>query len=79
MLRPYGIAAVAQASTLGDADYEGPVGLSTKVIAGRLGSGLGTCFFGFLTSRLPLSLFPMPDSMPQFSNFATGKSPRFWP
>jgi hypothetical protein len=71
MLRPYGIAAVAQASMLDGADYEGPVGLLTKVIAGRLGSGLGTFFFGFLTSRFPLSLFPMPYSMPQFCNFAT--------
>jgi hypothetical protein len=46
--------------------YEGSVGLLTKVMAGRFGSGLGTFFFGFLTSRLPLSLFPMPHSMPQF-------------
>jgi hypothetical protein len=51
--------------------YEGVGGLLTKVMAGRFGSGLGTFFFGFLTSRLPLSLFPMPHSMPQFLNFAT--------
>ena len=44
---------------LGDADYEGPVGLLTKVMAGRFGSGLGTFFFGFLTSRRRASLFPM--------------------
>jgi predicted enzyme related to lactoylglutathione lyase len=54
-----------------DSDYEGVVGLLTKVIAGRFGSGLGTFFFGFLTSRFPLSLFPMPYSMPQFLKFAT--------
>jgi len=40
--------------------------LFTKVIAGRLGSGFGGFFFGFLTSRLRASLFPMPDRMPQF-------------
>ena len=51
--------------------YEGVVGLLTKVIAGRFGSGLGTFFFGFFTSRLRASLFPMSDRMPQFRNFAT--------
>ena len=35
------------------------MGLLTKVIAGRFGSGLGTFFFGFFTSRLRASLFPM--------------------
>jgi hypothetical protein len=63
---PDGTAALPLSPMLGDVDYEGPVGLLTKVIAGRLGSGLGTCFFGFFTSRLPLSLFPMPHRMPQF-------------
>lgn len=50
---------------LGERDYEGSVGLLTKVIAGRFGSGLGTFFFGFFTSRLRASLFPMPHRMPQ--------------
>jgi hypothetical protein len=45
-------------------------------MAGRFGSGLGTFFFGFLTSRLPLSLFPMPHRMPQLCNFATGAKVR---
>jgi hypothetical protein len=40
-------------------DYEGVEGLLTKVIAGRFGSGLGAFFFGFFTSRLRASLFPM--------------------
>jgi hypothetical protein len=51
--------------------YEGVEGLLTKVIAGRFGSGLGTFFFGFFTSRLRASLFPMPPRMPQFLDFAT--------
>ncbi|MGD0403391.1 MAG: hypothetical protein ABSB66_09345 [Candidatus Acidiferrales bacterium] len=55
----------------GDASYEGVEGLLTKVIAGRFGSGLGTFFFGFFTSRLRASLFPMPHRMPQFYAFAT--------
>jgi hypothetical protein len=46
--------------------YVGPLVLFTKVIAGRLGSGFDGFFFGFLTSRLRASLFPMPDRMPQF-------------
>jgi len=46
--------------------YVGPLVLFTNVIAGRLGSGFGGFFFGFLTSRLRASLFPMPDRMPQF-------------
>jgi hypothetical protein len=51
--------------------YEGVEGLLTKVIAGRFGSGLGAFFFGFFTSRLRASLFPMPHRMPQFLYFAT--------
>jgi hypothetical protein len=51
--------------------YEGVEGLLTKVIAGRFGSGFGTFFFGFFTSRLRASLFPMPHRMPQFLDFAT--------
>jgi hypothetical protein len=46
--------------------YEGSLVLFTKVMAGRLGSGFGGFFFGFLTSRRRASLFPMPDRMPQF-------------
>jgi hypothetical protein len=51
--------------------YEGVEGLLTKVIAGRFGSAFGTFFFGFFTSRLRASLFPMPHRMPQFLDFAT--------
>jgi hypothetical protein len=51
--------------------YEGVEGLLTKVIAGRFGSGFGAFFFGFFTSRLRASLFPMPHRMPQFLDFAT--------
>jgi hypothetical protein len=51
--------------------YEGVEGLLTKVIAGRFGSGLGAFFFGFFTSRLRASLFPMLHRMPQFLYFAT--------
>lgn len=66
----YGFAELAQDRCLA-ANYEGVVGLLTKVIGARLGSGFGTFFFGFFTSRLRASLFPMPNSMPQFCNFAT--------
>jgi hypothetical protein len=55
----------------GETCYEGVEGLLTKAIAGRLGSGFGTFFFGFFTSRLRASLFPMPHRMPQFCAFAT--------
>jgi hypothetical protein len=62
---------MAQGSVAGGGAYEGVEGLLTKVIAGRFGSGFGTFFFGFFTSRLRASLFPMPHRMPQFLDFAT--------
>jgi hypothetical protein len=31
----------------------------------RAGGSFGVVFFGFFTSRLPLSLFPMVDRLPQ--------------
>jgi hypothetical protein len=36
------------------------IGLASR----RAGGSLGVVFFGFFTSRLPLSLFPMVDRLP---------------
>ena len=37
------------------------IGLASR----RAGGSFGVVFFGFFTSRLPLSLFPMVDRLPQ--------------
>jgi hypothetical protein len=44
--------------------------LKTGAAARANSWAVGFFFGGFFTSRLPLSLFPMPDSLPQF--FQTG-------
>jgi len=42
--------------------------LKTGAAARANSCAVGFFFGGFLTSRFPLSLFPMPDSLPQFVN-----------